>query len=213
MDLFSLQAAVAKMCSSTSRPLSGPGCVRSTRDKPSSTRLRVIAAKSPQQILGSSSSISVLSVAGAAVRLSATTISVEIDCRFHLNFFLKMARRITGRTHGCSDRCCEREEKLLPIRSRPHMAHRDMRSRDHRCTAFGRSGHGQNGCLRLSRSRLTLFGHAPLRIAAVQNGALNPISPVANPCCNRNLVGVVLCLGEGHATTRIHQRNCERAHS
>jgi hypothetical protein len=45
------------MCSYTSRLLSGPGCVRSTRDKPSSTRLKAIAAKSPRPILGSSSGI------------------------------------------------------------------------------------------------------------------------------------------------------------
>ena len=57
MGLFSLQAAVAKMCLSTSRLLSGPGCVRSTRDKPSSTRFRASAAKSPRPTLGSSSGI------------------------------------------------------------------------------------------------------------------------------------------------------------
>src|SRR6516162_2355839 len=61
MGLFSLQAAVAKMCLSTSRLLSGLGCVRSTRDKPSSTRLRANAADSPQLILGSSSGLSALS--------------------------------------------------------------------------------------------------------------------------------------------------------
>jgi hypothetical protein len=66
MGLFSLQAAVAKMCSSTFPPLSGPGCVHSTRDSPSSTRLRAIAAKSPRPILGSNSGTSILSVAGAA---------------------------------------------------------------------------------------------------------------------------------------------------
>src|SRR5262249_10003583 len=68
MGLFSLQAAVAKMCLSTSRPLSGPGCVHSTTDKPSSTRLRTIEAESPRPILGSSSGTSVLSVARAAGR-------------------------------------------------------------------------------------------------------------------------------------------------
>jgi Arm DNA-binding domain len=59
MGLFSLRAAVAEMCSYTSRLLSGPGCVRSMRDKPSSTRLRTIAVKSPRPILGSSSGICV----------------------------------------------------------------------------------------------------------------------------------------------------------
>ena len=49
------------MCLSTSRLLSGLGCVRSTRDKPSSTRLRANAADSPRPILGSSSGISALS--------------------------------------------------------------------------------------------------------------------------------------------------------
>jgi hypothetical protein len=68
MGLFSLQAAVAKMCLSTSRPLSGLACVRSTKDKPSSTRLRAIAADSPRPILGSSSGISALSVADAVGR-------------------------------------------------------------------------------------------------------------------------------------------------
>ena len=62
MGLFNLQAGVAKMCSSTSRLLSGPGCVHSTTDKPSSTRLRAIGAKSQRPILGSSNGISVLSV-------------------------------------------------------------------------------------------------------------------------------------------------------
>src|SRR6516164_10118079 len=55
MDLFSLLAGVVKMCSSTFRLLSGPDCVHSTRDKLSSTRLRIIEAKSPRSILGSSS--------------------------------------------------------------------------------------------------------------------------------------------------------------
>src|SRR5215469_15055838 len=59
MALFSLQAAVAKMCLSTSRLLSGLACVRSTRDKPSSTRFRASAAKSLRPILGSSSGIGV----------------------------------------------------------------------------------------------------------------------------------------------------------
>src|SRR6516165_5568597 len=58
MDLFSLLAGVVKMCSSTFRLLSGPDCVHSTRDKLSSTRLRIIEAKSPRSILGSSSGIS-----------------------------------------------------------------------------------------------------------------------------------------------------------
>src|SRR5262249_22444780 len=57
MGLFSLQAAVA-MCSFISPLLSGPGFVRSTRDKPSSTILRAIAADSPQPTLGSSSGTS-----------------------------------------------------------------------------------------------------------------------------------------------------------
>ena len=68
MGLFSLQAAVAKMCLSTSRLLNGLGCVRSTRDRPSSTRLRANAADSPRLILGSSSGISALSVADAVGR-------------------------------------------------------------------------------------------------------------------------------------------------
>src|SRR6516165_1999141 len=36
---------------------------------------------------------------------------------------------------------------------------------------------------------------------------VDPIPPVANPCCNY-AVGVVLSLEEGDATTRFHQRNC-----
>src|SRR5262249_52945835 len=44
---------------STSRLLSGLACVRSTRDKPSSTRFRASAAKSLRPILGSSSGIGV----------------------------------------------------------------------------------------------------------------------------------------------------------
>src|SRR5262252_7553662 len=74
MGLFSLLAGVAKMCSSTSRLLSGRGCAHSTRDKLSSTRLRAIAAKSPRPIFGSSSGIAVLSVAGVLVALLATYI-------------------------------------------------------------------------------------------------------------------------------------------
>src|SRR6516165_10631975 len=60
MGLFSLQAAVAKMCLSTSRLLSGLACVRSTRDKPSSTRFRASAAKGPRPTLGSSSGYAVI---------------------------------------------------------------------------------------------------------------------------------------------------------
>jgi len=42
---------------------------------------------------------------------------------------------------------------------------------------------------------LTQSGHERLRIAAVQNWALSPIPPVANPCCNCIVMrGVVLCL-------------------
>src|ERR1700694_4817992 len=104
MGLFSLQAAVAKMCSSTSRPLSGPGCVRSTRDKPSSTRLRVIAAKSPQQILGSSSSISVLSVAGAAVRAISDHYLSQNRLQISPQFLLKNGTEDLRQRRFCSRR-------------------------------------------------------------------------------------------------------------
>jgi len=40
------------------------------------------------------------------------------------------------------------------------------------------------------------------------NWPLSPISPVANPCCNRVLFGVVPAFGEGNATTRFHQSDC-----
>ena len=39
------------------------------------------------------------------------------------------------------------------------------------------------------------------------NLPLNPISPVANPCCNyivAGVIGVVLSLGGGNATTRFY---------
>src|SRR5262249_30854287 len=54
---------------------------------------------------------------------------------------------------------------------------------------------------------LTQSGHEPLRICCRATRPLNPISPVVNPCCN-HMVGVVLSLEEGDATTRFHQRNC-----
>src|SRR6516164_4994467 len=53
MGSFSLLAAAAKTCSSTSRLLSGPGCVHSTTDKLSSTRSRAIGGKSPRSTSGS----------------------------------------------------------------------------------------------------------------------------------------------------------------
>src|SRR5262249_9029035 len=41
---------------------------------------------------------------------------------------------------------------------------------------------------------MTQSGHGPLRIAASQNDRLDPISPVANPCCNCVPFGVVPAL-------------------
>jgi hypothetical protein len=98
MGLFNLLAAVAKMCSSTSRLLSGPGCVRSTRDKPSSTRLRTIEAKSPRPILGSSSGISVLSNRYADWR-----------CRRR-----RSISSTTAWSVGCRSRCGRDERSIRP---------------------------------------------------------------------------------------------------
>jgi hypothetical protein len=42
---------------------------------------------------------------------------------------------------------------------------------------------------------MTQSGHRPLKIIAAQLDPLNPIPPVANPCCNRVRIGVVPALG------------------
>ena len=91
MGLFSLQAAVAGTCLSTSRLLSGPVYVHSTRDKPSSTRSRAIEAKSPRLILGSSSGILLLSVAGAAGSGVSDDYLSRNRLQIHLGF--RMRRR------------------------------------------------------------------------------------------------------------------------
>src|SRR5262249_32864996 len=52
----------------------------------------------------------------------------------------------------------------------------------------------------------TQSGHPILRIVATQNDGRNPIPSVVNPCCN-HIVGVVLSLGKGDATTRFHKSN------
>jgi hypothetical protein len=91
MGLFNLQAGVAEMCLSTSRLLSGPGCVRSMRDKPSSARSRAIAVKSPRSIFGSSSGISILSIAGAAGRAVSDGL-LSRNLRFHLDLRIRRRR-------------------------------------------------------------------------------------------------------------------------
>jgi hypothetical protein len=58
----------------------------------------------------------------------------------------------------------------------------------------------------IARWRMTQSGHSRLESA----GALNPIPPATDHCCNHlivSIVGVVGSLGRNNATTRFHHRN------
>jgi len=103
MDLFNRQMAVAKMCSSISPPLSGRGCVHSTRDKPSNTRLRAIEVKSRRSISGSGSCTSILSVAGAGARAVSDAYILQ-GVRLAPNFRRDAVRRDIGRGRWSSGR-------------------------------------------------------------------------------------------------------------
>jgi hypothetical protein len=96
----------------TSPPLNGPGFAHSTRDRPSSTRLRAIEAKTPRPILESSRRQSAFLWVTAG---RAASDDLFVPCRNRLAISPRFPHAMAPRITGAPSSCFEGKESVRPL--------------------------------------------------------------------------------------------------